>query len=206
MLVAVLPALPPAVLRKLGRSETDTRAMLRDLCGSAAPDARTAIEIDRCVARGLARVVSREHPDLLVLGSSRRAPHGRVRIGRRARRLLGHARCAPAVAPRGLCSHSQQRLAVIGAGYDGGRKPARGSDRPGRWRVRRGPASVCEPWWMTGFPIPTGRQQPARTRRRSGTRSSSRRSSRCAKTPNAKPLQPVLRSQSRSYPARHRSS
>jgi nucleotide-binding universal stress UspA family protein len=77
------------------------------------------VETDWSVPRALERVVEREHRDLLVVGSSRRAPEGRLRIGNRTRQLLGDARCALAVAPRGLGARGQQSLARIGVGYDG---------------------------------------------------------------------------------------
>jgi nucleotide-binding universal stress UspA family protein len=54
-----------------------------------------------------------------VLGSSRRGPEGRVRIGTRTRQLLGQSGCALAVAPRGLADTPPQRLERIGMGYDG---------------------------------------------------------------------------------------
>lgn len=116
MLVAIQPAVPPAVARQMGRTETETRELVQDLRGFMAPHARTVVETDRSVARGLARVVSRERAGLLVLGSCRHAPAGRARVGRSTRQLLGDGRCA--LAPRGLCSRGQQRLAVIGVGYD----------------------------------------------------------------------------------------
>jgi nucleotide-binding universal stress UspA family protein len=89
ILVAVIPTLPAAVLERIGRTKRDARARLRALRAFLAPDARIAVETDRSVPRGLARVVSRGHPDLLVLGSSRRAAEWRVRIGRCTRQLLG---------------------------------------------------------------------------------------------------------------------
>lgn len=93
--------------------------MLQALRDLIAPGAHIAIEVDHSVPRGLARLVTREHPDLLVLGSNRRAPQGRVRIGGRTRQLLGDAQCAMAVAPRGLSTRGRPRIAVIGVGYDG---------------------------------------------------------------------------------------
>jgi nucleotide-binding universal stress UspA family protein len=71
------------------------------------------------VPRALERVVEREHRDLLVVGSSRHAPAGRVRIGSRTRQLLYDAPCAVAVAPRGLGDQPPPRLTRIGVAYDG---------------------------------------------------------------------------------------
>jgi nucleotide-binding universal stress UspA family protein len=85
-----------------------------------APGARTVVETDLSVPRALQRVVRREHRDLLVLGSSRQAPDGRVRIGKRTRQLLCHFECALAIAPRGMHSEPDIHLKRIGVGYDGG--------------------------------------------------------------------------------------
>jgi hypothetical protein len=67
-------------------------------------------------SRALERVVQREHRDLIVLGSSRSGPEGRVRIGGRTRQLLSHSGCALAVAPRGRSEQPAQRLTRIGVG------------------------------------------------------------------------------------------
>ena len=119
MPVTVYPDLPAPVLRRTGRGRTEAEALLRKLNAFMARGSRPVVEADCSVPHALARVVSREHPDLLVVGSSRHAPRGRVRIGRYTRQLLGEAKCSLAVAPRGLCSEGQMRLAVIGVGFDG---------------------------------------------------------------------------------------
>jgi len=54
------------------------------------------------------------------MGSSRHAPAGRVRIGKRTRQLLCNFDCALAVAPRGLHERAEIPLTRIGVGYDGG--------------------------------------------------------------------------------------
>jgi nucleotide-binding universal stress UspA family protein len=64
-------------------------------------------------------VVAREHRNLLVMGSSRQGPEGRVRIGKRTRQLLCHFRCPLAVAPRGLGAARERRLSHIGVRYEG---------------------------------------------------------------------------------------
>jgi nucleotide-binding universal stress UspA family protein len=84
------------------------------------PEARLLVESDTSVARGLERVVARERRDVLVIGSSRHAVEGRVRIGKRTRQLLGHAGCMLAVAPRGMHHRPDVRLTRIGVGYDAG--------------------------------------------------------------------------------------
>ena len=67
---------------------------LRQTRDELAPGARIAVETDWSVPRALERVVAREHRNLLVMGSSRRGPERRVRIGKRTRQLLCHFRCA----------------------------------------------------------------------------------------------------------------
>lgn len=91
---------------------TDTRAAI-------APDARVRVEGDVSVARALQRVVRSEHRDLLVVGSSRHAPEGTVRIGKRTRQLLCHFDCALAIAPRELHKRHDIKFRRVGVGYDG---------------------------------------------------------------------------------------
>jgi nucleotide-binding universal stress UspA family protein len=119
MPVTIYPDLPAPILRKLGRGRAESEALLRKLDAFMAPGARAVIEADWSVPHALARVVSREHPDLLVVGSSRHAPAGRVRIGMYTRQLLGEVKCSLAVAPRGLSPDAQNRLIVVGVGFDG---------------------------------------------------------------------------------------
>ena len=122
MLVAVHPDPLVVVPANLGWTamRTQAEAMLRETRDAVAPGARIVVETDWSVARALERVVAREHRDLLVVGSSRHGPDGRVRIGKRARQLLCHFECALAVAPRGFRAGPAPRLARIGVGYDGG--------------------------------------------------------------------------------------
>ena len=132
VLVAVDTAPSVAILPRMGRTATRERAdrALRELRDFMAPGARTLIETDWSVSRALERVARREHFDLLVVGSSRHGPEGRVRIGRSTRQLLGDAKCALAVPPRGLCARGQRQLGTIGVGYDGereGREALRGA-------------------------------------------------------------------------------
>ena len=121
MLVAVHPD-PLVVLPKgmdwKGMHE-QARATLAEARDASAPDARIAVETDLSVARALHRVVRREHRDLLVVGSSRHAEEGRVRIGKRTRQLLCHFECALAVAPRGMHANPEVEFTRIGVGYDG---------------------------------------------------------------------------------------
>lgn len=122
MLVAVhidpmVPVPPELSLRTLKREAENALRNVRD---AISPEARLTVESDLSVARALHRVVRREERDLLVVGSSRHAPEGRVRIGKRTRQLLCNFECALAIAPRGLHQAGTQSLRTIGVGYDGG--------------------------------------------------------------------------------------
>jgi nucleotide-binding universal stress UspA family protein len=122
MLVGVLSdplILPPGAVnwREL---RTEAQATLHRARGELASHARTTLETDFSVPRALHRVVHRHHRDLLVLGSSRRGPQGRVRIGTRTRQLLGWFEYPLAIAPRGFSKHGRVRFARIGVGYDAG--------------------------------------------------------------------------------------
>ena len=121
MLVAVHSTAPLPLPPELGYRHLRKQSQfeLRDARDSLAPGARTLTTTDHSVARALHRIVSRHHRDLLVVGSSRRGPEGRVRIGKRTRQLLCQFDCALAVAPRGLHANPQRGLRRIGVGYDG---------------------------------------------------------------------------------------
>jgi nucleotide-binding universal stress UspA family protein len=122
LLVAVHP--DPLVVLPEGMNWTSLREdavrTLREVRDSHAPGARIVAETDVSVARALHRVIRREHRDLLIVGSSRHAPEGRVRIGKRTRQLLCNFEGALAIAPRGLHAHPPVPLGRIGVGYDGG--------------------------------------------------------------------------------------
>jgi nucleotide-binding universal stress UspA family protein len=126
MLVTVLPApllrAPPNLSHRSLRRESELS--LREVRESLAPGARRLTATDHSVARALHRVVQLHHRDLLVMGSSRKGPDERVRIGKRTRQLLCHVTCPLAVAPRGLHAHPPARLRRIGVGYDGGPESA----------------------------------------------------------------------------------
>jgi nucleotide-binding universal stress UspA family protein len=121
MLLSVEPDLPliiPGLDRRRIREETT--AMLASTRAVWAPEARTGIESDLSVPRGLERMVRAQHRDLLVLGSSRHAPEGDVAIARRTRQLMHELECSLAIAPRGLSRRAPVRLQRIGVGFDGG--------------------------------------------------------------------------------------
>jgi len=122
MLIAVHPDPLVVVPKDMNWSalEKDDEAMLRKTRDELAPDARLVVETDLSVSRALERVVRREHRDLLVVGSSRHAPDGHVRIGKRTRQILCHGTSPLAIAPRGMHVAKPLRLARVGVGYDGG--------------------------------------------------------------------------------------
>jgi nucleotide-binding universal stress UspA family protein len=121
MLLAVEPDLPliiPGLQRDQVRRETE--AMLTQTRTSLAPGARLKITSDLSVPRGLERLARAQHRDLVVVGSSRRGPHGVVSIGGRTRQLIDDLQSALAIAPRGLSRHHPVTFRRIGIGYDGG--------------------------------------------------------------------------------------
>jgi nucleotide-binding universal stress UspA family protein len=122
MLVAVHEE--PIVLPPIGIEwralRKEAQAMLRKVRDRFAPDARITVETDLSVARALHRVVQQHHRDLLVMGSSRHVPEGRLRIGKRTRQLLCRFECPLAVAPRGYHKERHARFTRVGVGYDGG--------------------------------------------------------------------------------------
>jgi nucleotide-binding universal stress UspA family protein len=121
MLVAVHPGSPVVLPREMGWVGVHQRAadMVHELHDSLLPDAGTVIESDQSAARELESVAALEHRDLLMVGSSSKAPLGRVRIDNRTRQLLEQAHCAVAIAPRGLSAGAAQKLRVIGVAYNG---------------------------------------------------------------------------------------
>lgn len=162
LLVGVYPdpifPVPESLSRRALRSQT--LAGLGQVRDELAPGARVTAECDLSVARGLARAVRRQGAGLLVVGSSPRAPEGRIAIGRRTRQVLEHAGCALAVAPRGLREHGELKLATIGVGYDRGPEASAALELAGelaraagaRLRVR----AVVEdrPWVGFGYAAP----------------------------------------------------
>jgi len=94
--------------------------MLAATRDSLAPEARIVVESNALVWRGLCRVSEREHRDLLVVGSGRRAGDSQVRLGKKAQDLLYHLGCALAIAPRGMSNRDQPQLKRIGIGFDDG--------------------------------------------------------------------------------------
>lgn len=121
LLVAVHPdfmiVLPQGFDRK--SLDRDTERILWETRDSLAPSAMIQAETDFSVPRALLRVVQHDRRDLLVVGSSRTAPDGHVRIGKRTRQLLSQIGCPLAVAPRGMRDRPSGPPRTIGVGYDG---------------------------------------------------------------------------------------
>ncbi len=101
------------------RVRGQTIAMLGQTQESIAPDARTIIDTDLSIPRGIERLVRRGERDLLVVGSSPKAPLGAVWIGRRTRQLLHELECPLVVAARGFSAQAEPELRRIGVGFDG---------------------------------------------------------------------------------------
>jgi nucleotide-binding universal stress UspA family protein len=70
-------------------------------------------------ARGLHDVAAEQGASAIVVGSSHLGPLGRVLVGSTAARLLIHAPCPVAVAPRGWADPSRPGPARVGVGLDG---------------------------------------------------------------------------------------
>ena len=83
---------------------------------------------DPSPARVLTAVAEDEDADLIVIGSTRHAPLGRILMGSTAPRVLHGAPCAVAVAPAGLAAEPRvpQRIAVA---YDGSPEARAALDR-----------------------------------------------------------------------------
>ena len=86
-------------------------------------EAGTAMELraipDVSPARALHRESERQNADLLVVGSCRNGPVGRVLLGDVSRSVMHGAPCSVAIAPRGF-REQPPAIHVVGVGYDGG--------------------------------------------------------------------------------------
>ena len=120
MLLAIEPELPLVISEADCRQmHEETRTMLATTRDSFAPGARSCIDSDLSAARGMKRLLAREHRQLVVCGSSRRGEDGQVLMGRTTRQLVEHEQCALAIAPRGLSSRGVLAIKRIAVGYDG---------------------------------------------------------------------------------------
>ena len=71
---------------------------------------------DTSPARGLHRLAEHEHAGLIVIGTSRHGPIGRMLLGDVTHGTLSAAPCAVAVAPKGFTAAD---LRTVGVGFDG---------------------------------------------------------------------------------------
>jgi nucleotide-binding universal stress UspA family protein len=85
-------------------------------------------------AETLQALAERGDADLIVLGSTHRAAIGSVAPGSVAEHLLHGARCRLMIAPKGYghADHSQDRLRVVGVGFDGMAESAAALDEAAR--------------------------------------------------------------------------
>jgi nucleotide-binding universal stress UspA family protein len=121
ILASVEPELPlvlPGADWRRKRRETET--MLGRTRETFAPATRFAIDSDLSDARGLKRVLSQEHRQLVVCGSSHRGDTGTASIGHTTRQLVQDGHYALAIAARGLSGHGELAITRVGVGYDGG--------------------------------------------------------------------------------------
>ena len=181
MLVAVYsaPLVPaPPDLNYASMRRHSLRA-LRDVRDDLAPGARTKTATDQSVARSLHRVVQRHHSDLLVMGSSRAGPKGRVRIGKRTRQLLCHFDCALALRRAASASIHPGGCTASPSATTAGLSQAPRSPSPLQSPSEPGPSSRSTRSWTTGSPVCTCRVSPTWSAQ-AGMRSSTAKSIRSA--------------------------
>lgn len=116
------PLVPMALSRGVDWAtvQDETWAQVNAARDAVAPQARTVVQADVLVWRGLRHVVRYEHRDLLVVGSAHDAEEGRVRLGRDAGELLEHLSCPLAIATSGLRDRSKTCFDRVGVGCNGG--------------------------------------------------------------------------------------
>lgn len=98
----------------------EIESMFADACARAIPPGirvRRRAPVAPSPARGLTELAENEDADLIVIGSSRHAEPGQIRLERTAGRLLQGAPCAVAIAPGGL--RSDEPIRHVGVAYDG---------------------------------------------------------------------------------------
>jgi nucleotide-binding universal stress UspA family protein len=109
----------------------------------------TELVLGESVGRGLHELADRQHADLLVVGSTRRALLGRVLVGDDARAALNGARCSIAIASRAYAL-APRRLARIGVGYDDSPESARALAAARDLAERYG--STIQALWVVALP------------------------------------------------------
>jgi nucleotide-binding universal stress UspA family protein len=145
-----------------------TRVAARIRHGSDVPLSTKAVPSSGSFARALHQLAKRERASLLVVGSSRRGPIGRVFPGAVTDRLLHGAPCPVAVAPAGLSLDDARAPGLIGVAFadtpDGhlALTFARSLARAARARIRI--FTVAEPLEL----LTTGAADAAEAARRAG--------------------------------------
>ena len=97
---------------------TRARFLLEAASGHGRDDAQLSWTGASSPGHGLHRLAETVGADLLVVGSTRRGPLGRVLIGDDTRAALDGAPCAVAIAPSGYAVQAP-RMRTVGVGYDG---------------------------------------------------------------------------------------
>jgi nucleotide-binding universal stress UspA family protein len=89
-------------------------AQAEDRLGDAIPWHSVSVNAST-IAHGLTQLAEQEHAEILVLGSSRRGPFGRLFTGSGVTRVAHGAPCAVAVVPHGWTPRSSAKPLVVGA-------------------------------------------------------------------------------------------
>jgi len=97
---------------------TRARFLLQAASGHGRIDAELRWTGAKSPGRGLHQLAETVNADLLVVGSTRRGPVGRVLLGDDTRDALDGAPCAVAIAPAGYAAQAAA-IRNIGVGYDG---------------------------------------------------------------------------------------
>lgn len=101
-------------------AEQEARRMLEGELAEAEVTAGMRLLGDTSPARALHRVAEEVGADVIVVGSTRHGPVGRVLAGDDAVATLHGSTCPVAVAPRGLASREWKPVRSIGVGFDSG--------------------------------------------------------------------------------------
>jgi nucleotide-binding universal stress UspA family protein len=118
VLATVLPYHPAG--EELGGRHTEAEQTLRELADSAGmPQAEVEVIGANVAARGLQALSERDETGLIVLGSTRRGPVGRLLVGGTGDRLLTGSACPVAIAPHGYAEGAPGALTRIGVAFDG---------------------------------------------------------------------------------------
>ncbi len=122
--ITLLQSYPPFPVSIEGHTDRDTQtrsahAQLAAHRDRHAPDAHVEVVWDTQPARALSEYAESWHADLVVIGSSHRAPAGRTALGQTGRALIERAPAALGVASRKLHERGLD-LARVAVGFDSG--------------------------------------------------------------------------------------